>query len=209
MRPVLLLDLDKTLVDLEDHTDWCAAVAAVRDHLGSLPKPPPMPETGWGRCALEAMEILVALSGRPEWREASDLIEAHEVHGAEEARAMPGLERFLEATAGRPRAIVTLCGPRSTRRVAERFGIDVDAVIPRTPEHRIKPAPDQVLAALEALGAAPEDAVMVGDSSWDEGAARAAGVAFVALTNGRDEHREQFGDGCPVATDLDAAIPLL
>ncbi len=50
------------------------------------------------------------------------------------------------------------------------------AVVPRP-----KPAPDMVLAACELLGVAPTEAVMVGDSSYDRDAARAAGVRFIGF----------------------------
>ncbi len=46
---------------------------------------------------------------------------------------------------------------------------------------RSKPAPDLVLYALEKLGAAAGEALMVGDSRYDKGAAGAAGVRFVGL----------------------------
>lgn len=120
---------------------------------------------------------------------------------------MPGLEAFLAAIEGRPRAIVTLCGPRSTSRVCDRFDVHADAVVTRSPELRIKPAPDQVDEALRALGVAPGDAIMIGDSSWDEGAAHAAGVRFVGISNGRPT--KQFTAATPVVANLLEALPLL
>ena len=207
MPPALLLDLDKTLVNVEDHTDYCAAVEAVRAHLGELADPPDVPATSWGRCAVQAMSVLVALAGQDHWGHVSSIIEGFEAAGAERAEPMPGLRAFLEATADRPRAIVTLCGPRSAHRVCERFGVPIEAVITRAPEMPIKPAPHQVQAALEALGVAASDAVMIGDSSWDEGAAHAAGVRFVGIDNGRPTR--QFGEGTPVVATLLDALPLL
>lgn len=203
----LLLDLDKTLVNVEDHVDYCAAVASLRDQLDAIQAPPNVPETGWGRCAVEAMGILVALGGRPKWDVMSRRIEEFELAGVSRAEPMPGLAAFLEAVRAYPKAVVTLCGPRVTPRVLSRFSIAVDAVVARTPEHRIKPAPDQVEAALAALGASPAEAAMIGDSSWDRAAAEAAGVRFVGITNGRAPH--EFGDATPVATGLAAALPLL
>lgn len=46
-----------------------------------------------------------------------------------------------------------------------------------------KPAPDGVLRVLEAWGAAPDQVGFVGDSATDAGAARGAGVPFVAFRN--------------------------
>jgi phosphoglycolate phosphatase-like HAD superfamily hydrolase len=47
-----------------------------------------------------------------------------------------------------------------------------------------KPAPDLVLAALEKAGAAPKDAVMIGDSVWDCKAAKAARVRSIGVLTG-------------------------
>jgi phosphoglycolate phosphatase len=47
-----------------------------------------------------------------------------------------------------------------------------------------KPAPDMLLAALTQLGARPEDALVVGDSRSDVGAARAAGCPVIAVSYG-------------------------
>jgi HAD superfamily hydrolase (TIGR01549 family) len=47
-----------------------------------------------------------------------------------------------------------------------------------------KPAPDIVQAALDAVGVAPENAVMLGDTVYDVRAARAAGVPCIGLMCG-------------------------
>lgn len=47
-----------------------------------------------------------------------------------------------------------------------------------------KPAPDIVQAALEAARAAPNEAVMIGDTPYDIGAARSAGVGIIAFRSG-------------------------
>ncbi|NSC22497.1 HAD family hydrolase [Streptomyces albus subsp. chlorinus] len=53
---------------------------------------------------------------------------------------------------------------------------------------RLKPDPDCVRRALEATGTPAADAVMIGDSARDLGAARAAGVAFVGYA--RNDRKE-------------------
>lgn len=49
---------------------------------------------------------------------------------------------------------------------------------------RRKPAPDTVLAAMEQLGAKPEDTVYVGDSEVDIATAKAAGIPCISVTWG-------------------------
>jgi pyrophosphatase PpaX len=55
-----------------------------------------------------------------------------------------------------------------------------------------KPHPDPILAALERLGARPDEAAYVGDSPFDVGAARVAGVHAVAATWGGIHSRERL-----------------
>ena len=203
----VLLDLDRTLVDVETFVDYGAAVADLAAAGLLATAADVTADTSWGSATVQAMDALVARAGDDRWAEASDLVAAHELVGAAEARPMPGLDRFLAALAGRPLAVVTLLSAEATHRVLADAGITVDAVVPRRPDLRPKPAPDQVVAALEELGMAPADAVMVGDSERDEAAARTAGVAFVGLTNGRDD--SHFAPPTTVVTDLVAAIPVV
>ncbi len=65
-----------------------------------------------------------------------------------------------------------------------------------------KPAPDLVLYALGRLGVAPGSAVMVGDSRFDRGAARAAGVRFVGLGLDGDARIERLGELLRFTADL-------
>jgi HAD superfamily hydrolase (TIGR01509 family) len=55
---------------------------------------------------------------------------------------------------------------------------------------RTKPYPDLVQAALEKVGAEPDDAIMVGDTPWDCRAAEGAGVKTIALMTGGFSEQE-------------------
>lgn len=59
---------------------------------------------------------------------------------------------------------------------------------------RSKPAPDLVLYALEKLGVTAAEALMVGDSRYDRGAAGSAGVRFVGLGLDGDARIEQLSE---------------
>lgn len=52
------------------------------------------------------------------------------------------------------------------------------------PDRRPKPAPDMLEMTLRSLGASRDDAILVGDSKVDHGAAVACGVAFRFVTYG-------------------------
>lgn len=60
----------------------------------------------------------------------------------------------------------------------------VDRVITKRKSMESKPAPDLIQAAVEQLGMAPQDCVMVGDTPHDGEASRRAGVAFIGLLCG-------------------------
>jgi HAD superfamily hydrolase (TIGR01509 family) len=60
---------------------------------------------------------------------------------------------------------------------------------------RTKPEPDLVLAALEKAGADPKDAVMIGDSTWDCLAAKAAKVRSIGVLTGGFSEEELLDAG--------------
>jgi phosphoglycolate phosphatase len=199
-RPaVLLLDLDKTLVNVEDGIDYCAALAELRARLPDVVGDVGV-ETSWGRCTRTVIGVLGSLAGTPDWPAGAAIVERFEVDGVERSTAMPGLAALLALVDPARTAIVTLLGPAATEATIERHLVRPVAVVARDPALRPKPAPDQALEALRLLGAGPADAVMVGDSEVDEATAGAAGIGFVGVTNGRPDHR--FGPEALVMADL-------
>lgn len=79
------------------------------------------------------------------------------------------------------RAIVTNTQPSLADLVLRTVGLaqHVDAWVAPGPGLRGKPAPDMLTKALALTGAGPEQALMVGDTDYDERAAKAAGVRFL------------------------------
>ncbi len=204
---VWLFDLDKTLVNVEDGVDYCAARDALRERYPGL-RAAVLPPVHFTRCAVEVLSLLEALQGAPDrWEEASEVVEEFELAGASRSVAMPGLRQVWALVAGRPVGVVTLVGPRAARAVVDRHGLQPACLVAREAGLRSKPAPDQVLRALRQLGAAPHEAVLVGDSSWDEHAAQAAGVAFVGIRWGRLQ--PGFSPYARVVEDLLEAAQLL
>ena len=73
-----------------------------------------------------------------------------------------------------------------------------------------KPAPDMLIAAMDELGVGPRDTVMVGDSSSDVAAARAAGVQVVIVRGGyTTTPPDRLGADLVIASlgDLPVALP--
>jgi len=105
---------------------------------------------------------------------------------AENSRPFPGIVELLEALRSYRLAVVT--NKRLVQSQALLETIDLmdyfDLLVgPELVDH-IKPAPDMIHYALDQLGLAPGQALMVGDTDNDLLAARAAGVTNCAVTWG-------------------------
>jgi pyrophosphatase PpaX len=103
-------------------------------------------------------------------------------------RVFPGALEIVAALrgGGHPLAIVTAKTEHGALRTLRHTGLlpYMGAVIGADSCARCKPHPDPVLLALERLGASAGRAVLLGDSSHDLAAARAAGVAALGAAWG-------------------------
>jgi HAD superfamily hydrolase (TIGR01509 family) len=72
------------------------------------------------------------------------------------------------------------------------FGDTLDIVVGSDEAPRGKPHPDQILLALERLGADPDQTAYVGDAPFDVAAAKAAGVHAIGVTWGGIHTRERM-----------------
>ena len=132
-----------------------------------------------GRCFVETDDMIVSRDGRS-IPEINGWYERHYGDHLDHLKVMEGAATSL-AGWPQPKAVVTnspfAIGSRALEVAKLRpyfrevVGCDM---VPRS-----KPAPDGVLLACEKLGVKPARALMVGDSRFDEGAAKAAGVPFV------------------------------
>jgi HAD superfamily hydrolase (TIGR01549 family) len=96
----------------------------------------------------------------------------------------PGVPEALGALAGR-KSTATTKGTPTTRAVLEQFGlIQYFDHVQGTDGFPYKPAPDVILTALAALGARPEECLMIGDSPADMEAGKRAGVKTCAVRYG-------------------------
>lgn len=96
----------------------------------------------------------------------------------------PGVREAMAALGGR-KGTATTKGTPMARAILERFELlpHFDHV-QGTDGIPCKPDPDVIFAALETLGAKPEDCLFVGDSPSDMEAGRRAGVATCAARYG-------------------------
>ena len=200
MPGALLLDLDRTLVNVQLFTDYDSAWADVAPLLGDRPADLGL-DTGWTSATRACMALLGDLPAGELWTAVDRAIAVHERAGAERSVTMPGAEQFVQVMAERPTAVVTLLPPDVAREVLDRHGMAIDVVVGRDPVVRPKPSGDGLRRALELLGEDAAGAVMVGDSSWDAAAAIDAGVRFVGVHAPRSEFAE-VAPSAPVCDNL-------
>ena len=118
------------------------------------------------------------------------------------ARLAPHYALALVSTRGRPMVDAFL----ETYRLGPWFG----SVVTAETCFRAKPAPDPLLHAARELGFAPEACVMVGDTTVDMRAARAAGTQAIGVLCGFGEEAELRRSGAgfilPSTADLTAVL---
>jgi pyrophosphatase PpaX len=178
---IVLFDLDGTLID-SGPIILASMQHAVRTVLGHEIPPAELQMSIGGQGIVAQMSAIDA-------EHADELLEAYKDHN-------DGLHETLEAfddllallpglkAEGRKLGIVTAKRHRTVGLALARFpalASAFDVVVGFEDTERHKPDPEPVLLAVERLGGSPEDAVYVGDSPFDIGAAKAAGVFAVAV----------------------------
>lgn len=176
----VLLDLDRTLVDLQSFTDYASALADLTRFVGS-PTGADVPAADWDVPTLSTMAILVGLAGDDRWADASAAVAVHERAAIDQSRAMPGLADAMDALRGVPCAVVTLLPVDVAADVLAHHGVRIDVIVGRDPRIPAKPSGAGLVVAAERLGVPIVDCVMIGDSSWDYAAAVDASAAFIGV----------------------------
>ena len=178
---IVLFDLDGTLID-SGPIILASMQYAVRTVLGREIPADELGLTIGGQGIVAQMQAIDA-----EHSEA--LLEAYKVHNDGLHETLEAFDELLAllpglAEEGRKLGIVTAKRHRTVGLALDRFPAladTFDVVIAHEDTERHKPEPDPVLLAVERLGGKPDEAVYVGDSPFDIGAAKAAGVFAVAV----------------------------
>jgi phosphoglycolate phosphatase len=112
--------------------------------------------------------------------------EHYSEHLLDNTTLYPGVAETLAVLDCCNKAVITNKRERSSVRILEAFGVakyfDLIVGSDTTPER--KPSPVPIHFALSKFGIAPNEAVIVGDSSYDIDAGRAAGITTIAVTYG-------------------------
>ncbi len=178
---IVLFDLDGTLID-SGPIIIASMQHAARSVLGREIPPDELAMTIGGQGIVAQMNAIDA-------EHADALLEAYKEHNDglhdtleafdELVALLPGLK-----AEGRKLGIVTAKRHRTVGLALDRFPAlarSLDVVIAHEDTDRHKPDPEPVLLAVEKLAGSPNETVYVGDSPFDIGAAKAAGVYAVAV----------------------------
>ncbi len=130
----------------------------------------------------------------------------YEAHCLDRTRAYPGIESLL-AGAGRILAVHTNKPGAMSRKILAGLGLlpRFAAVVGGDDAPR-KPDPTGLLEIMVQVGASPGETVVIGDSRHDVAAARAAGVAMVAVTWGLSSRADLAQAGATIFADTAAEL---
>jgi pyrophosphatase PpaX len=189
--PVVLFDLDGTIVD----SGWMILASyrhATTTVLGrDFPDEVLLANVGAGDLEEQMREF--------DLEKADELAKAYREFYAplhSELQAFPGMLELLRKLDDEDRLVGIVSAKRrdivKLATDALGFGERLDVVVGSDEAPRGKPHPDQILVALERLGAEPDRTAYVGDAPFDVAAAKAAGVHAVGVTWGGIHTRERM-----------------
>ncbi len=204
----VLFDLDGTLVD--SRKDIVTSFQATLGQLGYA-RPAFDAVTEMIGKPLDAMfQVLLSSTDKRLIEQASKIYREHYFqHCADESLPYPGVQEVLKTL--HPQCNTAIATTKKTFmavRVAELLGLAANLDhIQGTDGFACKPAPDVIHHALSALGVSTEHAVMVGDTTGDLLAARAAGIPCVAVSYGIGSRRDLQAAHPEVLIDTIEALP--
>jgi pyrophosphatase PpaX len=189
--PVVLFDLDGTVID-SGAIILASMRHAAREVLG-VEVPDEQLMAAVGGPGLEAQ--MQALS--PD--RADELVTVYRAHNEplhDELACCAGMDEVLVQLKdeGRRLGVVTAKRRQTVELAFARIPIEhlFETVVGGDETKKHKPDPEPLLLALERLGAAPDDAVYVGDAPFDVKAAKAAGLYSVGVSWGGIHGRERL-----------------
>jgi HAD superfamily hydrolase (TIGR01509 family) len=181
-----IVDIDGTLVDTNYH-HAIAWFRAFRTHGFVLPLWRIHRHIGMG-----GDQLVAALAGEGFDREHGDEVRAAEkvlyMQLIEEVEPLAGARALLEDLKGSGHGVILASSAKPEELEHYLTLLDARALVDGWTDsgdvERTKPEPDLVLAALEKAGAKASEAVMIGDSTWDCEAAKAAKVRSIGVLTG-------------------------
>ena len=125
---------------------------------------------------------------------------------------VPGVEEMLKLMHGRyPMAVVSARDERSTVSFLKQFDLSkyFDPIVTGLSAPHTKPYPDPILLAAQKMGVQPHECLMIGDTTVDIRAGKAAGAQTVGVLCGFGEEPELKQLGADLILKSTADVPAL
>lgn len=187
----LIFDLDGTLIDSK--LDLALAVNATLAELGRQPLPHEQifSFVGNGAPALIARALGSDASEQDCLLGLEFFIKYYSAHKLDNTTLYPGVREALDALKGMPMAVYTNKPVRVSRSIIQELGMSdyFRFVYGGNSFERKKPDPMGLDSILREFGAAPRQAMVVGDSEVDVQTARNSGTWICGVTYGFGSHR--------------------
>ena len=122
-----------------------------------------------------------------------DWINRHRKSPLKKYLIVPGVEEMFKDVQGRyPMSVVSARDEKSTMRFLTQFDLCqyFEVIITGLSAPHTKPYPDPILLAAERMGVKPEECLMIGDTTVDMRAGKAAGAQTVGVLCGFGEESE-------------------
>jgi HAD superfamily hydrolase (TIGR01549 family) len=139
-----------------------------------------------------------------------DWMNRHRKHPPKKYLIVPGVEEMLKAIQGRyPMAVVSARDENSTMRFLTQFDLCnyFDAIVTGLSAPHTKPYPDPIFLAAGKMGVRPEECLMIGDTTVDMRAGKAAGAQTVGVLCGFGEEPELRQLGADLILKSTADVP--
>lgn len=122
-----------------------------------------------------------------------DWMNRHRQHTLKKFLLVPGVDEMLARMQGRyPMAIVSARDEKSTLRFLTQFDLCkyFDTIVTGLSAPHTKPYPDPILLAAQKMGVQPRECLMIGDTTVDMRAGKAAGAQTLGVLCGFGEEAE-------------------
>jgi phosphoglycolate phosphatase/AHBA synthesis associated protein len=179
MARAILFDLDGVLVDT--YEVWFQLLNEVARRNNYPPITREQYKTSWGQGLEVDLKLYYTRHTIEQLRAEYDRWYGDFLH---HLKVMEGAVQTLQSIA-LPKAVITNSPTGLARRALSLAKLEsyFDTIVGSDQVAHSKPAPDGVLEACRRLGVNPDETIMVGDSRFDEGAAKAAGAGFRWFTS--------------------------
>jgi N-acetyl-D-muramate 6-phosphate phosphatase len=122
-----------------------------------------------------------------------DWLSRHRKRSSKKFLLVPGIDEMLKQLHGRyPMSVISARDEHGTMAFLEQFGLVkyFDVIVTGLSAEHTKPYPDPILLAAKMMNVAPENCLMVGDTTVDIRAGRSAGAQTVGVLCGFGEEPE-------------------